>query len=443
MNTSERIPPNNPRAELAALGCMLCSDRAAGLVVDLLRKDDFYIPRNALLFDLFCALYERASRVDLVEAATAIDQRKLAEKVGGVGVIDEIMGSGFTEGGCERYCRLVSEAAHKRRLLIIGSKLTEAAYGDQSASDIAADAEMSLSEAGARREGVSDPVGYYRGIAETALKALDAPPRRTYGAAFGFRRFDELTGGAIPSSYWIVTARPNIGKSTLLDALLRSLHKTSPDAGMPLFITAEMSLEQMLVRGAASEAGIHGNAMRLSTFTQEQRVKVAKMAAHYQNATTQPYLHHMNAPTIGQIRAVALKHKKKHGLPLLVIDLASKIRAKGANIRERTVEISAGLHELKSDLDTCVIGTVQTSRGANLRDGKEPTLSDLKESGSWEEDADKVLGIHRPGYFDTDDDPRTHVIQLKDRITDKPGQRCFFEYRAGSNAMVCLPDDLE
>lgn len=435
------IPPHNARAELAVLGCMLVSERAAGVVIGCVRKDDFYIPRNQLLYDLFAALFECSSRVDIVEAATAIDQRKLAAKVGGIGVVDEIINSGFTAGGCERYCRLVVEAAHKRRLLSIGIKLQADAYGDQTAADIATEAEMALAEAGARREGVADPIGYYNGIAETARKALASERRVTYGPAFGLRRFDDLTGGAIPSSYWIVTARPNIGKSTLIEALYRSLHKTTPDAGMPLFITAEMSIDQMLIRGAASEAGVHGNAMRLSSFSAEQRSNVERMAKHYAKSTHQPYMHHMNAPTIGQIRAIALKHKKKYGLPLLIIDLASKIRAKGANIRERTVEISTGLHQLKSDLDTCVIGTVQTSRGSLGREGKEPTLADLKESGAWEEDADKVLAIHRPGYFG-DDDNRTHVIQLKDRITDKPGLRCFFEYRAAQNSMVALADEL-
>ena len=220
-----------------------------------------------------------------------------------------------------------------------------------------------------------------------------------------------------------------MGKSTFVTALARSIRRTSPKAGAPLIISTEMTPEAVSVEMLASEAGVHSRGLKRRNLTQRQKESVSGVVEH--KGLSGIYVHEMPGKSVGAVRAVAKRHKARHGLPLLVVDLASKLKAPGKSKYEQLSAVSQGLHELKSDLDTCVVATVQINRGVMLNGDKRPELYHLKDTGSWEEDADKVILLHRPDYYG-ETDQRTEIIQAKDRMNFGGVRSIYVEYKPGT-----------
>ena len=433
----ERVPPHDEPAERAVLAAMLLDDRAAEVSVDGLTVDDFYLPRHQIVFKLFRDLFEQSAQVDFVVAGRELSKRDLVERVGGLEFLGQLAEDVVAPGNCEKYVRIVRELSTDRKLQDLGVRLHQL-----SGSEALEYAEQQLAEIAASHAGAGDPVELQMLADQVAHDALNGEPRETYGPPFGFagREFDDLTGGAIPGTYWVVAARTSMGKSTFVAALARSLRRTSPDAGSPLIISTEMTPAAMGVEALASEAGVHSRGLKRRNLTATQRANVSAIVDT--RSLEGLFVHEMAGRTVGAVRAVAKRHRARHGLPLLVIDLASKLKGTGKTRYEQMSSVSQGLHELKSDLNTCIIATVQVSRGVMLNGSKRPELHHLKDSGSWEEDSDKVLLLHRPGYYG-EDDHRTEIIQAKDRLNYGGVRSIYVEYKPGVGRFEGTGDDTE
>jgi len=419
---AEALPPHSMQAESAILGAMLSQPRAAEIACDEMHPADFYVPGHRGLFGVMAALIERGKNIE--PALVQMEARECNVAVD-VGALYE---QPDTAANIEEYCRRVKDFARRRDLLELGMKL-QARCHSGNAEELAALAEGVIGDVWARLRGVNDSGGWLEdGAKKIAESALSGKARACQGMPFGFcgSAFDDLTGGAVPGSYWVLAGRASMGKSTFAAALCRSLRQTNPDAGCPLYVTTEMSFDQMCLQSLASEAGVHSKALTKRNLTSNQRSQIEWVFE--QRRLEGIAVQDLTGKTVGAVRAAAKRHKAKHGLPLLVVDLAGKLKGSGGDRREILNSISQGLHELKADLNTCIIATVQINRSVMHDTDKRPHLHHLKDSGCWEEDADKVILLHRPGYYGADD-KRTEVIQAKDRLNIGGVDSIYVQYR--------------
>lgn len=418
----DQIPPHDAESEAAVLGSMLVSPVAAEVAVELLTENDFYNSRNRLAFRAFSSAVFETGEVDPLEVTPRLQGLGLVNGQGAGRLLGEYLEGRFHPGNVERYARLVKEAgrkriAHELAIRILG-KLNQEAPTDTELSALIGEAYDQLG--GAHDHG--EPRDLHELAEGIAHDALEGQPLETLGlrTGIGEKAFDELTHGLRPNRYIVLAARTGVGKSTLVEALCTGCRANNPDAGVPLLISTEMHPDETALGALASAAGVHRMGLLKRNLTELQRESVRKTVGNKKLAGVQTAF--MCGATLAQVRAVALRHKRRYGLPLLVIDVVSKLKANGETIRERCCELSAGIEKLKVELNTCIIACVQINRAAVTDSaGHRPMPHHIKESGNWEEDADQIIMLHRPAYFGDSDDPRTEIIQWKDRLTSSVG----------------------
>jgi replicative DNA helicase len=247
--------------------------------------------------------------------------------------------------------------------------------------------------------------------------ALTLPKRDIWGLPTGMAggAFDELTGGIQPGRFWVFAGLAGMGKTTFLNAIVRGVKANNPDAGCPLIATTEMDAYDLTKFAVAGAAGVHTIAIDKRDLTDNQKCALDRV--RMQKLLDGIYVYYCGGLTVDDVALVARRHKEQHGLPLLLVDVASQL--KSLNKGERLSQINDiifSLEPLKIMLNTCVIAVTHFNR--NVKDeqarGYEPQLWHLKDSGEWENRADKVLFIHRANYFGKED-PVTKIMQAKDK----------------------------
>jgi len=358
---TDRLPPHNADAEDSILGAMLTERVAADIAVADMRPSDFYQPRAKVLFQMFSEMYEKDPELDITLVQAEADRRGISERYPGNSV-GNYLEHVPDPANVEKYCRLVREAAVRRALLEFGNKLQERVFSDE-LKEVCTFAESQCAEITAKRDGqYSEPVSLHDLARVIADDALNNEPRTTYGLPFGFcgRCLDDLTGGCIPETYWVLAGRTSMGKTTLINSIALSFAQTNPDEGKPLILTTEMSEQAISYQALGARAGVHTKGLLYRNLTADQRSSVLDVIRTRELEGV--YVQNMAGKTVGGVRAVAKRHKAKHGLPLMIIDLASKLKASGKERREILTNVSQGLHELKTELKTCIIATVQINR---------------------------------------------------------------------------------
>jgi replicative DNA helicase len=395
-----RTPPQDFQAEQSALGGMLMHKDAITDVTGILRAGDFYMPKHAIIFDAITALDHANEPVDPVTVAAYLMDTGEIGKIGGGPYLHELVASVPTAANAGYYAQIVAERAQLRRLIEAGTQIVQYGYngGQRDVGDLVDLAQKSLHEATAGRERSTGIT--WDELAERLLETIDQG--RTFGGiSTGLVEADALTsGGFKPGELVIVAARPGMGKSVYcVDIIRRAAFNNGKSVA---FFSLEMSVDELGLRIAAAESRLDMDTLKSGEMTEEENARLLKAFARLHKAKL--FLDDDSVTTIATIRSRARRIQQQHGLDLIVIDYLQLMKsARRANNRvEEVGEISRDLKLLAKELGVPVVVAAQLNRGPEQRADKRPQMSDLRESGSIENDADAIILIHREGYYDKD-----------------------------------------
>ncbi len=397
----EPLPPHNTDAEEAVLGSLLIDRDAIGRIAAFLRPEDFYRERNATIYAAMLALYERREPVDFLTLSDELQRTGRYEEVGGLAYLSSLLTVVPTSLHVEHYARIVERAAIRRRLIRAAGRIAQLGYDESIDTDQALEqAEQVLFAVGERRaardfQRLADVLRAYW---EQLLLAADVD-RLQRGIPTDFKDLDKLLGGLQRSDLIIVAARPSMGKSSFALCLARNA-AVRFGAKVGIF-SLEMSQLQLAQRLLFSESGVDSSRLRQANLSPAERRKLAEALSVLAAAP----IHLDDTPNIplGELRAKARRLHHEVGLDLLVIDYLQLIQAGGRENRVQEIsEISRSLKALARELNIPVVALSQLSRAVESRSPHIPLLSDLRESGSLEQDADVVLFIYREEVYDRD-----------------------------------------
>jgi replicative DNA helicase len=396
------VPPHSIEAEQSVLGAILLSDRAlyALVIEEGLKETDFYRRRHELVYDAMLELYSESEPIDVLTVAEKMRAKGTLEEAGGPSAVDELAASVPSAGNARHYARIVREHSLMRRLLAATYEIqTSVAENAGEARELVERAERTMLEV-AHDDRQKD----FRSIEEVLHDEIDKMHRLSTedtaltGTPSGFDDLDEMTGGFQPGNLVILAARPSMGKSALVCNIAEN---ASIDGNAPVAIfSLEMSETELAQRFVASQARIKGDELRRGRVAEHKWPKI--MDASQKLARAPLFIDDSSDIGLLEIRAKCRRLHQQHGLGLIIIDYIQLMRADGRieNRVEQIGQMSRGLKILARELQCPVIALSQLNRGVEQRTDKRPVLSDLRESGSIEQDADLVMFIYRDEYYD-------------------------------------------
>ncbi len=404
---AERLLPHSIEAEEALIGSLLIDGECIARVAPLLQPGDFYRERNQLCYDAAVALFQRDQAIDQATLAGELARTEKLDSVGGMSYLSHLVAITPTSIHSEDYAEIVSRTSMMRRLISAASRISELGYNDTD------DVEGTLRQAedalfavrGSRQTRGFVPLRQiYDQYLQDRAGVVEPLSESTGPVISGYGELDELFGGGIQRSDLVILgARPSLGKSTL--ALNMSLNAAKAGASAGVF-SLEMSSEQLAMRILASEAGIDTHRLRLGLYTmaEEQRM----IDAIGQLSDLPMYIDDTPYQSMVEMRSKARRLSLEHGLDLLVVDYLQLVQGQGrsysANRVQEISEISRSLKALARDLNVALVACSQLSRLVENRPSHRPVLSDLRDSGSIEQDADVVMFIHREDQYITEEE---------------------------------------
>lgn len=420
----DRLPPQDLDAEMATLGGMLLSKQAITDVIEVLRGTEFYRPAHESIFAAIIEVYNRSEPADPLIVADELAKRGELERVGGAPYLASLMATVPTASNAAYYARIVKEKSLMRGLVQAGTRIAQLGYSTD-AGDIAdlvtlAEAEVySVAHSEGEKEDYI-PVGELLNEANLEIEAGQS--RETGGVTgvpTGFVELDELTGGLHPGQMIIVAARPAMGKSTLAVDFCRSASiRVGGKPPIPsCYFSLEMGRMELMMRILAAESGVDMNKLRGGRQMEERDWE--DVARAYNPVSEAPlFIDDSPNLTMPEIRSKALRLKQHSGLGLMVIDYL-QLMSSGKRVESRQQEVSEFSRSLKllaKELEIPVIAVAQLNRGPEQRTGNKPQMSDLRESGSLEQDADIIMLLHRPEYYTPEERPgEADIIVAKHR----------------------------
>jgi replicative DNA helicase len=405
-------PPHNLEAEQSVLGAILLSDRSlyALVIEEGLKPEDFYRARHGTIYEAMLALYNESEPVDPLTVIDRLKQRGKLEEIGGEASVDELTGLVPAVAHARRYAQIVREQALLRRLLGAAYEIQESVLGHQAAPrELVEQAEKAMLEV-ARDDRHQD----FRAVSEVLHDELDKLERLSRegtaltGTPSGFGKLDEITGGFQPGNLIIIAARPAMGKSALVCNVAENaaLHQERPRP-VALF-SLEMSESELAQRFVASQAMIKGDELRKGRVADKRWPKILK--ASQRLAEAQLWVDDSSDVGLLELRAKArrLHAQCEGGLGLVIVDYLQLMRTESRYDNRVTAigELSRGLKILARELEVPVIAISQLSRAVEQRSPKRPMLSDLRESGNLEQDADLVIFLYRDEYYEKENSER-------------------------------------
>lgn len=418
MPLPERVPPQNIEAEQSVLGAMLIKKEAITQAQELLRPDDFYREAHRIVFETMLELAGDNEAVDLVTLTEALRKKEMLEKVGGISFITALANYVPTAANIVYHAQIVKEKSELRHLIDAATEIASAAYeATDDVKDIMDDAEKKILAVAANQTGgafepirniVIDTVG--------SVETLYENQGGLTGISTGFRDLDRDTSGLQKSDLILVAARPSMGKTafTLNIATYAAMHGHTV-----AFFSLEMSKEQLVQRMLCSEGGIDSQRLRTGQLEDADWDRLINTADRVSKASI--YIDDTAGINVMDLRSKARRLKAEHGLDLIVIDylqlMQGRARSSSDNRQQEISEISRSLKALARELDVPVVALSQLSRSVESRTVKKPMLSDLRESGSLEQDADIVMFLYREDYYDQETERKniTEVIIAKHR----------------------------
>ena len=406
----DRVPPHDLLAEQSAIGGMLLSKDAVADVIETVRGVDFYVPKHETIFNAVLTLYSHGEPTDVIAVTDELTKTGELSRAGGVEYLHTLTGLVPTAANAG-FATIVTEKAVLRRLVEAGTRIVQMGYASEGeVLDLVnnAQAEIYSVTGGVETE---DYVPLTMAV-ESAIDEIEAARGRDgqmIGVPTGFAELDELTNGLHPGQLIILAARPAIGKSTLgLDfARAASIHHDLPS----IVFSLEMGRSEIAMRLLSAEASVPLQHMRKGSVHANDWTTIAQTRGRINDAPL--YIDDSPNMTLVEIRAKCRRLKQKVGLRMVIIDYL-QLMTSGKKVESRQQEVSEFSRALKllaKELEVPVIAISQLNRGPEQRADKKPALSDLRESGSLEQDADMVILLHRESAYEADS-PRAGEADL-------------------------------
>ena len=411
-SVSPQIVPHSREAEEAVLGAVLINPEAYYDVAQFLQFDDFYIHRHKWIWQAFNRLHEKRVPVDFLTVTEELDQMNQLAEIGGPAYITSLISNVPTSLHAEAYGKIVEETAIRRRMLTAANDIAKLAYQEENSVDTVMDeAEKAIFGVSERRmtrdlQSIQQVLSDYY----DRIEMLAGRDEELYGVPTGFIDLDRLLAGLQPSDFIIIAGRPGMGKTSFMLSVVKNAAQ-SYKKHVAIF-SLEMSNEQLVQRLLSQETGINSQRLRTGKL-EDNEWPVFTHAIEVLN-DTHVFLDDTPALTPLQLRTKARRLHLEYQLDLIVVDYL-QLMTTGARNENRVQEvsnISRNLKVLARELNVPVLAAAQLSRAVEQRADKEPQLSDLRESGSLEQDADIVMFIHRPEMYEKDT-LRANIAQIK------------------------------
>ncbi len=403
MNAKLDLPlsPHSTEAEQSVLGGLLLDNDAHDKIGDILTGHDFYSSDHRHIYESISSLIEQGKPADIVTVAEALEAHGKLNEIGGIAYLGALAQNTPGSANIRRYAEIVHDKTVYRGLMRVASDLLDkcmSAHG-LDVEQIASQAESEISRLTEKRGG--DPVRLKDLVTDTILEIEKKRERgaKLSGLASGFSHLDQITGGFEPGQLIIVAARPSVGK-TIMGCNL-AFSAASQNAPV-LFFTLEMTSREIAMRVLASQSGVPMHAMRTGTDSEEHWNRLASSLGIID--TIPLVVDDRPAATVSYVRSKAKKIKRQGGLGLVVIDYLQLMRGVGDNRTQEIGSISRSLKALAKELKVPIVAMAQLNRGVEGRHDKRPLLSDLRDSGEVEQDADIVIMLHREEIYNPSDE---------------------------------------
>ncbi len=411
-----RMPPHDLAAERSVLGSMMLSKDAIADCIEALRGPDFYRPAHEIIFEAIASLYSHGEPADAVTVADELTKIGELGRIGGASYLHDLIQAVPTAANASFYAEIVAERAVLRRLVDAGTRVVQLGHSHDGEVEAIVNQAQAELFAVAERRGGDD----YRPLSEVMegtvdeIEAADSHGGGMTGVPTGFEELDELTQGLHGGQMIVIAARPAVGKSTFAIDLARSaaIHHNMPT----VIFSLEMSANEIGTKILSAEAEIPLHILRKGGLEDRQWTKIATATGKMNQSPL--FIDDSPNMTLMEIRAKCRRLKQTDNLRMVVLDYL-QLMSSGKRVESRQQEVSEFSRALKllaKELDVPVIALSQLNRGAEQRDGKRPQVSDLRESGSIEQDADMVILLHRDSVYDAEVRPgEADVIVAKHR----------------------------
>jgi replicative DNA helicase len=409
----QRLPPQNVEAEQCVLGSILLHQGAILKAVEILSPDDFYRPEHALIYAAMIRLFDKAEPQDLVTVTNALKDENKLDKIGGPAYLANLTDIVPVAANIGYYGKIVREKSILRKLIATSTEIASRCYEEQDDIDALLDeTEQTIFEISSAKSSQSYyPISSVINDSFKMVEKLSERREMITGVPSGFNEFDKMTAGLQPSDMIILAGRPSMGKTALAMNMVQNAAMLSK---VPVGVfSLEMSKEQLGMRMLCSISRVDAQNLRTGHISDNDWPNLAR--AHGMLSESPIYIDDTPAISILEIRAKARRLKTEHNIGLIVVDYLQLMRGRGsADSREQEIsEISRSLKAMAKELHIPVIALSQLNRSLESRPDKRPKLSDLRESGAIEQDADVICFIYRDEVYNkSGDNPKKGIAEL-------------------------------
>lgn len=434
----ERVPPQNIEAEQAVLGAMLIDKEAIAKATEVLSADDFYREAHRVIFSAMLELYNKNEAVDMVTVTEILKRDNKLEDIGGIAYITSLANVVLTAANVKYHAEIVAEKSVLRQLVRVSTEIAAMGYeGNEDVGTLLDTAESRILEISNRKK--KNDFTAINDILMDSVQSIESLLQNKGGLTglpAGFADLDKLTSGLHPSDFIILAARPSMGKTALAlnivqNVALRAHKVIGGEPRSVAFFSLEMSKEQLVNRMLCAEAGIDSQRLRVGEMHDEDWTHLWDACDTMSRAKI--YIDDTAGITAMDMRSRARRLKAEHGLDLIVVDYLQLMQGSGkrnnsGDRQQEVSEISRSLKALARELDVPVLALSQLSRSVESRQVKRPMLSDLRESGSLEQDADIVAFLYREDYYNPEtENKHTELIIAKHRNGPVDTVNLFFQ----------------
>ena len=412
-------PPHSVEAEQAVIGAILLAGEVFDQVADTLRGDEFFLEKHRTIYRAMCEAYDDGEPIDLVTVSNRLRAEGMLEEVGGIGYLTELATATPTAANVMHYVRIVTDHAIHRRVLQQVQGFLAVAGKVESGAELVQKMQMVTAsledEVAPKKDFISISTALVEAYDRIEQMAANPDDRGITGLASGFPDLDRMTAGFHKGDMIIVAARPSVGKTAFALNIAQNVGKAGETVAL---FSLEMPTSQLVQRMLCAEANIDASRMRTGYLEPNDWTKLT--AAIGTLSERKIFIDDSAVITANEIRAKCRRLKKEHGLGLVIVDYLQLIHP-GARRRENrqveVAEISRSLKQIAKELDVPVIALSQLSRSVEQRQDKRPMLSDLRESGSIEQDADIVAFLYRDDYYNQESEKKNllEIIIAKQR----------------------------
>lgn len=421
-----RIPPQNIEAEQSVLGAMMLDKEAIAKASEILTSEDFYREAHRVIFNAMLELYNKNEAVDMVTITDILRRDNKLEDIGGIAYITALANVVPTAANVKYHADIIAEKSVLRQLVRVSTEIATMGYeGSDDVGVLLDTAESRILEISNRKK--KNDFTQIKDVLMDSVQGLEkliTNKGGLTGLPTGFPDLDKLTSGLHPSDFIILAARPSMGKTALAlnivqNVALRAHKQIGGEPRSVAFFSLEMSKEQLVHRMLCAEAGIDSQRLRVGEMGDKDWDSL--WAACNTMSKAKIYIDDTAGITAMEMRSRARRLKAEHGLDLIVVDYLQLMQGSGrksfsGDRQQEVSEISRSLKALARELDVPVLALSQLSRGVEARQVKRPMLSDLRESGSLEQDADIVAFLYREDYYDKEtENKHTELIIAKHR----------------------------